>query len=66
MPRNKNSVSFYTDQDFNHANERGEANYPSCLPEPIQRGPGLSLSFPEGKPENFDIVLDHRLGLHTD
>lgn len=66
MQRDKKSVSFYAHQDFNLANEGGEANDLSCLPEPIQRGPGLSLGFPDGKPENFDVVPDHRLGLYTD
>lgn len=65
MPRDKMSVSFPANQDLNLANGVGEANEPSGLPEPIQRGPGLSLSFPDGRPENFDVVLDHRLGLHS-
>lgn len=65
MPRDKTSVSFPENQDLNLASEAGEANYPSGLPEPIQRGPGLSLAFPDGRPENFDVVLDHRLGLRS-
>lgn len=66
MPKDKKSVSFSANQDFNLANEVGEANDPYGLPEPIQRGPWLSLKFPDGRPENFDVVLDHRFGLHTD
>lgn len=65
MPRDKMSVSFPTNRALNLANEAGEASDPSGLPEPIQRGPGLSLCFPDGRPENFDVVLDHRLGLHS-
>lgn len=65
MPRDKMSESFLANQDLNLANEAGEANDPSGLPEPTRRGPGLSLSFPDGRPENFDVVLDHRLGLHS-
>lgn len=59
------SVNFTANQDLNLANEAGEANDSSGLPEPIQRGPAPSLSFPDGRPENFDVVLDHRLGLHS-
>lgn len=66
MPRDKKSVSFSANQDFNLANKVDEANDPSGLPEPIQRGPRLSLKFPDVRPENFDVVLDHRLGLNTD
>lgn len=65
MPRDKKSVSFPTNQNLNLANEAGEANDPSALPEPIQRGPGLSLGFSEGRPGNSDVILDHRLGLHS-
>lgn len=64
-PRDKMPASFPAKRDHNLANEASEANDPSGLPEPIRRGPGLSLGFPDGRPENFDVVLDHRLGLHS-
>lgn len=35
MPRDKMSVSFPVDEDLNLANEAGESNDPSGLPEPI-------------------------------
>lgn len=65
MPRNNKSVSFLANQGFNLANEEDEANDPSGLLEPIQRGLGLSLCFSDGRPENSDMVLDQRLGLHS-
>lgn len=43
MPRDKMSVSFPEDEDLNLANEAGESNDPSGLPEPIQRGRLLAL-----------------------
>ena len=64
MPRHKMSISCPANQDLSLANEAGESTDPSGLPEPIYRGLGVSLGFPDGRPENFDVVLDHRLGLH--
>lgn len=65
MPRKNKSVSFRANQGFNLANEADEANDSSGLLEPIQRGPGLSVCFSDGRPENSDVVLDQRLGLHS-
>lgn len=65
MPRDKMSVSFPANWDLKAANEAEKASNLSGLPEPIQGGPVLALSFPYGRPENFDVVLDHRLGLHS-